>query len=72
MATVEETIDLIQKEGIETKFLALKTDITDLTSVKEMVSKTVGEFGSLDYGKSNPKVLVFVLSWKVSQANYRI
>jgi NAD(P)-dependent dehydrogenase (short-subunit alcohol dehydrogenase family) len=50
-ATVQETIDMIKKEGLKTELLALEANITDLDSVKEMVSKTVQNFGSLDYGK---------------------
>ena len=42
----QETVNLVEKEG--GKGLALKTDITDLKQVQDMVHTTLDKFGKLD------------------------
>jgi len=42
----QETINLMEKEG--GKGLALKTDITDLRQVQDMVKTTLDKFGKVD------------------------
>ncbi|OGE51916.1 hypothetical protein PENARI_c012G02378 [Penicillium arizonense] len=46
---IDETISLIKARGYTVQTLALETNVTDVVSVKRMVSDTVSTFGSLDY-----------------------
>ncbi|KAJ5131994.1 hypothetical protein N7448_006152 [Penicillium atrosanguineum] len=46
---INETISLIKARGYATQTLGLETDVTDMVSVKHMVSETISAFGSLDY-----------------------
>lgn len=49
---IDETISLIKARGYTVQTLALETNVTDVVSVKRMVSDTVSTFGNLDYGLS--------------------
>ncbi|KAJ5433500.1 uncharacterized protein N7458_012656 [Penicillium daleae] len=46
---IDETISLIKARGYTVQTLALERNVTDVVSVKRMVSDTVSTFGSLDY-----------------------
>jgi|SRR5882757_3726890 len=56
-AGLQETVELIMREGYNTKTLAIETNTTDLESVRNLVSQTVKAFGRLDYGKISPQIL---------------
>ncbi|KAL4811336.1 hypothetical protein BDV18DRAFT_155942 [Aspergillus unguis] len=49
MEGIEESISLIKARGYKVQTLGLETNVTDVDSVKRMVSETVSTFGSLDY-----------------------
>lgn len=49
---VNATISSIKAQGYEVQTLALKTNVTDVVSVRSMVLETTNTFGGIDYGMS--------------------
>jgi NAD(P)-dependent dehydrogenase (short-subunit alcohol dehydrogenase family) len=45
------TISSIKAQGCQVQTLALKTNVTDVVSVRSMVLETTKAFGGIDYGK---------------------
>lgn len=52
---VRETAELIEKDG--GRSLAIRTDVADSRSVKEMVDATVRTFGGLDFAHNNAGIV---------------
>jgi NAD(P)-dependent dehydrogenase (short-subunit alcohol dehydrogenase family) len=47
---IKETTALLKANGFDAQLLEIEVDVTSETSVRNMVSKTVDCFGSIDYG----------------------
>jgi NADP-dependent 3-hydroxy acid dehydrogenase YdfG len=47
---IQETISLIKSYGFALQLLALQVDVTQMASVKNMVSETIKAFSRIDYG----------------------
>ena len=47
---IQETISLIKSYGFSLQLLGLEVDVTNIASVKNMVSETVKAFSRIDYG----------------------
>jgi NADP-dependent 3-hydroxy acid dehydrogenase YdfG len=52
MNGIQETISLIRSYGFTLQLLALQVDVTQVASVKNMISKTIKAFSRIDYGMS--------------------
>ena len=54
----EETAKELAKKGVET--LAIKADVSNVSEVKDLYKKVVGEFGTVDYLINNAGILAII------------